>query len=107
MGEQFVPYELALKLKELGFNEKCLAHYAFTSLKLNVPVITSSHIHKAPLWQQAFDWLLLKLPAYNLDQMENTFDLRFYDNKEWSYIICMGTRQDCIEELIELLENKE
>ena len=27
MNKQFVTYEIALKLKELGFNEKCLASY--------------------------------------------------------------------------------
>ena len=27
MKEQFVPYELAAKLKELGFDEACLAFY--------------------------------------------------------------------------------
>ena len=34
MEEQFVTYEIALKLKELGFDEKCIASY-YTNIKEN------------------------------------------------------------------------
>lgn len=74
MEKEFVPYELALKLKELGFNEPCLAYYYkhgnskkeklfyypsqdeydiddHPYLELN-----SKTNNDAPLWQQAFDW---------------------------------------------------
>ena len=33
MNEDFVPYEIAKKLQEKGFNEKCIAHY-YCALKL-------------------------------------------------------------------------
>lgn len=81
MEEQFVPYELALKLKELGFDEKCLGFY-YQAIETewfdfrsggNVifnegnPIILNYsgkiglerdeiYLCKAPLWQQAFDW---------------------------------------------------
>ena len=32
MEEEFVPYELALKLKELEFDEECLASYHNTKI---------------------------------------------------------------------------
>lgn len=33
MKEQFVTYEIALKLKELGFDEKCVASYYTYDIK--------------------------------------------------------------------------
>lgn len=71
MKEQFVPYEQALKLKELGFYEPCLA--LWQSIKKGEPFVNIKdeqminylltknledveYIVKAPLWQQAFDW---------------------------------------------------
>lgn len=58
MKKQFVTYEIAIKLEELGFNEKCLGSYCVTpkfdagDFELGV-----SYSLKAPLWQQAIDWL--------------------------------------------------
>jgi hypothetical protein len=40
LKSEFVPYELALRLKNLGFNEQCLAYYSdseFTQKKLRKP----------------------------------------------------------------------
>ena len=61
MTEDFIPYEEALALKELGFNEECFAVYSekgvlspITNLKpcnSNVPSYAT-----APLYQQAFRW---------------------------------------------------
>ncbi len=64
MREEFIPYELALELKELGFNEKCCAiyHFGIESFQLwnyKSPItnklLTESYL-TAPLWQQAFDF---------------------------------------------------
>ena len=81
MEKEFVPYELALKMKQLGFDEKCIAYYqksavigndnilpiSFTNMasdfndyeysKLGVP------FYSAPTWQQAFKWFREK---YNI-----------------------------------------
>lgn len=64
MENQFVPYELAVKLKELGFNEPCFARFRRGIFQLNV--LGKPHKYNsnevvegdisAPLWQQAFDW---------------------------------------------------
>ena len=91
MNKQFVTYEIALKLKELGFNEKCLASYYTDDernygkgdiydcrRKLSSSIdfdpfkeefdnfyINSNETYyvSAPLWQQVIDWLREK---YNL-----------------------------------------
>ena len=71
MEKQFIPYELALELKELGFDGECLALYQsnhnnkpFINIndKINIEALLSGKIKnegiqyltKAPLWQQAF-----------------------------------------------------
>ena len=66
MEEEFVTYEIALRLKELEFDEECLASYHNTKiigyekeswLVLNEDsdqFLESTFICKAPLWQQAF-----------------------------------------------------
>lgn len=60
MKDQFVTYEIAKKLKELGFNEMCLGRYTL-SQDLQYPQSwKNSQVMgaSAPLWQQAIDWLL-------------------------------------------------
>jgi hypothetical protein len=78
ISDMFLPYELSLKLKELKFNEPCLAFYAtdpFTKaddmqLKMvkqlpNTPIDACRNSEfggsiAAPTFQQASDWILLK-----------------------------------------------
>ena len=44
MKKEFVPYELAVKLKELGFDEPCLGNYRLPSNRL----ITEWEINNTP-----------------------------------------------------------
>ena len=74
MENEFIPYEQALSLKELGFDEPCLAFYYGNKL-LAVRQQDFKHIKThcnkifkndeltitAPLYQQAFRWLYQKL----------------------------------------------
>jgi len=64
---QFIPYEQAVELKKLGFNEECFGNYSklngdfiiYTSFfgpTKNINTDTPEHLITAPLWQQAFDW---------------------------------------------------
>jgi len=81
MNEQFIPYEQAIALKELGFDEKCFGYYKsfypfrfslMSDWKAGISTIKNSEKVKhedhqgptAPLWQQAFDWFREK---YNLN----------------------------------------
>ena len=70
MEKEFIPYEQALALKELGFDEKCCAAY----YKKYDNEIGYHKVHRdfnfvaltvsAPLYQQAFRWFREK---YQLD----------------------------------------
>lgn len=69
MKEQFVTYEIALKLKELGFDDICFCIYnRERSLRFNnmhnpkdryknCKLAKNNGKIPAPLWQQAIDWL--------------------------------------------------
>lgn len=67
MNHLFVTYEIALKLKELGFNEPCIAFfienkeiYSLSNPTSNFSTITNEnklYNISTPLWQQAVDWL--------------------------------------------------
>ena len=66
MEKEFIPYELAVELKKLGFGEFCFGYYTvdevlnFDSLKMfkgsDLTTLTSQSdwTTLAPLWQQAF-----------------------------------------------------
>jgi hypothetical protein len=62
MRKEFIPYNLALELKELGFDEPCFAKYTSNRLLLSInwsnvwcENINESEIY-APLYQQVFRW---------------------------------------------------
>jgi len=61
MNNEFIPYEQALALKELGFDEPCFGWYA-SDKSLIKDYVIKMHL-KAPLYQQAFRWFREK---YNL-----------------------------------------
>ena len=75
MKEQFVTYEIALALKELGFDEECLVY--FNNDKYRDLICTCENgmdgdftVHhysgdvNAPLWQQVIDWFREKYEIY-------------------------------------------
>jgi hypothetical protein len=73
MEKEFIPYEQALELKELGFDEPCMGYYhnhvEWSFVKdLHKGDTTKNSEQKlystdcaAPLYQQAFRWLYQKL----------------------------------------------
>jgi hypothetical protein len=66
MTKEFLTYELALKLKEVGFNEPCMGYYdCERDLKL-VPNKNKflSCEYAAPLYQQVFRWFREKHNLY-------------------------------------------
>lgn len=69
MKNEFIPYEQALELKELGFDELCMAGYDKDFIgKLYIGFSTddgalfnTEYYILAPIYQQAFRWLHEKL----------------------------------------------
>ncbi len=118
MKEQFIPYEQALELKELGFKEPCFAFYGLSrddyktirlSIFQNLKTDYLSDVHHldvtcdAPLYQQAFLYLWNKTGRYIIP-IPN-------DDKEW---LCMGNkfktyeeaRLECLVKLIDIVKKQ-
>jgi len=77
MKNEFVPYEQALALKELGFDDPCLGLWNLNNGKYEVDIIGVCKYSKelkyrevlAPLYQQAFRWLREKYDIhYSIDR---------------------------------------
>lgn len=84
MEEEFVPYELAVKLKKLGFDKPCRSRYLYDEFQhssitvdfnsKNIPTWTS-----APTLSQAFRWFREKHELYSWVQLHNGYiDDSFY-----------------------------
>lgn len=116
MEKEFIPYELALRLKELGFDEPCFGFY--DNGYLNIVNVRNGNMFKtnngcfAPTFSQAFRWFREK---YGLGHMINgigyesfimniggvlhifnAFDFETYEEAELA----------CIDKLIEIVESK-
>jgi hypothetical protein len=134
MQEQFIPYEQALALKELGFDEECFGYYYLDSNNKSGLTQPQSSFKRwytgkevlAPLWQQAFDWfrdkhnLFADLYTVNVGCIEYCFQIVdlyseecLYDNFKGAANSYSGifnfyeeARLACLQKLIEIVKNK-
>ena len=115
MEKEFIPWEEALELKKLGFDEECLGLFYGTSIKEEAEFLLefkSSQYYAekgyidgilVPLWQQAFDFLLKFIPQYSIRTCYNgtgeistgVLERHIFHNK-----------LECLKKLIELIKNK-
>jgi hypothetical protein len=65
MIKEFIPYEQALALKELGFDEECLSYYFNKQLSFGTRT-SYGEVIEVPLYQQAFRWFRDK---YTIDSI--------------------------------------
>lgn len=64
MKKEFIPFEIAVELKELGFDEFCFGEYKVSGESLDINndmflknnILTKGYI-SAPLWQQGFEFI--------------------------------------------------
>jgi hypothetical protein len=105
MKNEFIPYEQALALKELGFGERCMALYneegKTIHLSLNLPNIKP--YFRAPLYQQAFRWFREKHGLRHFIEYDNGH----YNAVVQSSLVChCDTHEEaelaCLKKLIEL-----
>jgi hypothetical protein len=129
MKDQFIPYELALELKEIGFNEPCLGYYYFLSngdkeliLHEHSNSSINSHYPKeisAILWQQAFDWFRKEHNLhgdFRINQFGYGYMYSIISDKEYRSIVDLTggvqykwsyekARLACLQKLIEIVKN--
>jgi hypothetical protein len=132
MEKEFIPYEQALALKELGFDEPCFARY-YKAEPHNIQFVLPNYskdfnekqflhnkevvlYYSAPLYQQAFSFFREK---YELDGWVVPY-LKLNGSKVYSYIIdgadydeedCeLNTHEEaeleCLRKLIEIVKEK-
>ena len=113
INNMFIPYELALRLKELGFNEKCFDVYSDVK---SVGMFRNSPRDRTPkiLWQQAFyffidnhgliSWIYQSnINLYHYSILRNERYLSDFTVNENTY---EEARLECLKKLIEIVENK-
>ncbi len=119
MNKEFIPYEQALELKELGFKENCFRGYMFQYGEWIISDMMHDNICSlhAPLYQQAFRWFRERYGLYS--------EIFVDDNKTFGFLISSFieegrldkpiTRQfdsydeaelGCIKQLIEIVDRK-
>jgi hypothetical protein len=114
MEKEFIPYEQALELKELGFDEQCLAYYLADALFTSNDIVYNSTdipIIKAPLYQQAFRWFREKYNLFGcIDLQPAHWFVRIDDKIKNHYLLRFETYEeaelDCLKEFINLVKNK-
>jgi hypothetical protein len=130
MEKEFVPYELALRMKKLksidkgfrhGFNEKTSAYFieGFPDKKLTISNKPKRYSYEyngggpelisAPLYQQAFRWFREK---YNIHiRIEKYDETKWWANwGSWTsevYDSYEEAERACLEKLIEIVKQKE
>lgn len=129
MKREFIPYEEALVLKELGFDEPCIGFYydktKFLKLESNPEHLTCKRkasyifgnekydVTLAPLYQQAFKWFrenhkLFPLQTGNEYYSAFSLDMKFLSfvraNKNVNHF--EQAELECLRKLIEIVKNK-
>ena len=113
--KEFIPYEQSLALKELGFDEQCLALYDLDG-KITIEFVNwknaknrkSNYLIATPLYQQAFRWLMIKCEQI----CEKEISLKFWldgsgscklmnlDDELFDY----DSEIECLKKLIEIVK---
>jgi len=118
MNREFIPYEQALELKELGFDEPCYYDYNFGGEITNK---WSIGLIPAPLYQQAFRWFrekgcLFEVSVNNKARVWDTYKtydeagLEDGDERVILYSKYFDTYEEaeleCLKKLIEISKNE-
>jgi hypothetical protein len=120
MTTVFVPYEQALALKELGFDEPCFGWYS--NMDGNVfrqgyceTYLGIENCAKAPLYQQAFRWFREKYGLhYQIEYMDDYLqygyvitEISINTELEEKYKFTYEEAElECLKKLIEIVKNK-
>ena len=121
MNNEFIPFEQALALKELGFDEPCFKKYIAGCLWSNPTtpeVYKNIHANSSdcltPLYQQAFRWFRDKYYicswVYQVDKNRYFFSQlkngRYLVTKSSEYNTYEEAELECLKRLIEIVKSK-
>jgi hypothetical protein len=132
MNKEFIPYEQALALKELGFNEPCFGWFRSTLIPSNFTEffletefgmnespsdwVNSNFLDKAcsaSLYQQAFRWFRDKYdikPCFDWHPTEEYRYCIYYSKNTYfqkcDFLTYEEAELECLKKLIEIVESK-
>jgi len=124
MEKEFIPYEQAVVLKELGFDEPCFGLYGkskgtlfnlFKVISEKFDDVDDLHFIKAPLYQQAFRWFREKysLNSFIIDSKSYNWYFNINDmvkDDVISEVLYFNTYEEakleCLKKLIEIVKKK-
>jgi hypothetical protein len=116
MNKEFIPYEQALKLKELGFDEPCLVFYTYEgkfSNELSFNEYKNTGLKtSAPLYQQAFRWfrdkhgLCIVIKPIDDKKLDLGYNLLKNGLIMSTHLTHEEAELECLKKLIELVKNK-
>jgi hypothetical protein len=101
MEKEFIPYELALELKQLGFYEACFGLYAPPCKTISLHhygLLTAKEQILAPLYQQAFRFFREEYRLSHIWIMAELLDTGEYTYEE--------AELECLVKLIEIVKNQ-
>ena len=125
MNKEFIPYNEALELDFLGFNEQCLGYYHICDTKELKDTFECDYFFhekagnwnsncpqiKAPLYQQAFRWFRKKYPEldFGVAKIYNgTNNYHYHINLQWEFF--EGNYEEaesaCLQKLIEIVKKQ-
>jgi hypothetical protein len=121
MEKEFIPYELALRMKQLGFDEKCFRYYQNGFLMNDNPYLVPKNSHlltsekecSSPLFQQAFRWFREKgylISFSSHDTSVHDFYIKWQPSKSIlsdTYDTYEEAELACLEKLIDIVEQKQ
>ena len=115
MNKEFIPYEQALELKELGFDEPCFGKFYHNHLEIGGSWLNSEFnkdkkdgniFTSAPLYQQVFRWFREKYNAHIYPQKftENTWHVSWGDWESPVFETYEEAELECVNFLITTLK---
>ncbi len=117
MEKEFVPYELALRMKQLGFDEECFSYYDLNNKPnfFGSDNLMDTHCVQVnrPTFSQAFRWFREKYsyqsfisPSNELTYLAYDFTLKGFDGyfKSKQFKTYEEAELACLEKLIEIVE---
>jgi hypothetical protein len=126
MKNEFIPYEQSVKLKELGFDEPCIAFYepgnkqvqvVGVEQRYNNPELLRMEDFCAPLYQQAFRWFREKHGLVGIIKFgTNDFTYNVYNEDGMGLLTKESlnfnstyeeAELECLKKLIEIVNTKE
>jgi hypothetical protein len=113
--KEFIPYELALELKQLGFDEPCFGVYATKDGYVRKSAYDENG--DAPTYYQAFRWFREKyklkyciIPLVCEQGFSDLYESRIHQEKHsisiiGNYKIYEEAELDCFKEMIKIVKN--